>query len=117
MARRSSRRWSQASAAPVWTRPWSRAMTLLALYALALAALVLPAGASGAAAGPEPGSWSIVPTDDTAGFFNNQLLAVSAASSSDVWAVGYDDSGTFAQHWDGHNWTHVPTPNAGEGSP
>lgn len=43
------------------------------------------------------------------------LSAVSAASSSDVWAVGYqiiNRSGrTLVMHWNGTTWSSVPSPN------
>jgi hypothetical protein len=60
----------------------------------------------------------------------SELLAVSAASPSDVWAVGYHAAGhpangsgtatpkierTLTMHWDGKAWTQVPSPNVGSG--
>jgi hypothetical protein len=48
-----------------------------------------------------------------------QLFALSAVSSSDVWAVGYvatptkGISETLAEHWNGTDWTQVPTLNPG----
>src|SRR5205085_2469989 len=55
---------------------------------------------------PNPG------TDDS-------LYAVSALSSSDVWAVGNNYDGgpvlvrTLIMHWDGTQWSVVPSPNPG----
>jgi hypothetical protein len=63
--------------------------------------------------------WSVVPTpDDTP---DDTLVAVSARSSSDIWAVGaanhtVDPNVSFVtplvEHWDGARWSvvHVPTP-------
>jgi hypothetical protein len=48
----------------------------------------------------------------------NSLRGISGAAPDDVWAVGsafHRDDGTtitVADHWDGHSWTQVPTPNA-----
>lgn len=43
------------------------------------------------------------------------LHDISALSPSNIWAVGYTNSGGSAQslimHWDGVNWTTVPSPN------
>ncbi len=52
---------------------------------------------------------------------SNVLTGAWAASSDDVWAVGYygdqrfDASETLAQHWDGSRWSLVPTPVPGPG--
>jgi hypothetical protein len=50
---------------------------------------------------------------------NAELSGVSAASSKDIWTVGYDynvgniNYGTLVEHWNGHSWSvvHSPTPN------
>jgi hypothetical protein len=63
--------------------------------------------------------WSVVPVIDETP--DDALVAVSARSSSDVWAVGtsnhtVDPSLSFVtplvEHWDGTRWSlvHVPTP-------
>jgi hypothetical protein len=98
---------------------------------------------SGAAADPSGNVWAVGTYDSAGLFpliekFNgtswsqsaspnpspsdNQLFAVSAFSSTDAWAVG-EVSGvggmgatprqSFAQHWDGSNWTTIATPNLG----
>src|SRR5438093_4048353 len=59
-------------------------------------------------------SWSAV-TSPNVGTHNNELLATSATSSTDVWAVGdyRDDAGLahpLALHWDGQAWSVVFTP-------
>ena len=48
----------------------------------------------------------------------NLLYAASAVSTSDVWAVGDQQGsdgtfGTLVEHWDGHTWSVVPSPNPG----
>lgn len=46
-------------------------------------------------------------------FAADDLVAMSALSANDIWAVGYGSSGTLTRHWDGTNWNQVPSPNAG----
>src|SRR5215471_19862506 len=49
----------------------------------------------------------------------NTLNAVVATSTSDAWAVGFqndnnlNDSRTLTQHWNGSTWTTVASPNPG----
>jgi hypothetical protein len=48
-----------------------------------------------------------------------RLLSVSAAGPDDVWAVGTTadrlaGSRTLIEHWDGANWSRVPSPNRTE---
>ncbi|HVG00089.1 MAG TPA: hypothetical protein VND68_09645 [Chloroflexia bacterium] len=62
--------------------------------------------------------WGLVapaPVSATVGIFNG----VAALDESDAWAVGYytDERGisrTLAQHWDGREWSTVPTPSLGQ---
>jgi hypothetical protein len=46
-------------------------------------------------------------------------VAIAAASSRDIWAVGYHDAGSFyrslVEHWDGDRWTVVTLPLLGGG--
>src|SRR6266566_1369549 len=62
--------------------------------------------------------WSIV-SGPNPGAYSNNLNGVIAISSSDVWAVGNfavsnSSSGrTLTEHWDGHQWSVVPSPNVG----
>jgi hypothetical protein len=51
----------------------------------------------------------------------NLLAGVSAISSADVWAVGYQSpelftTQTLAEHWDGGEWVIASTPNVGTDS-
>ena len=38
------------------------------------------------------------------------LTATTAITANDIWAVGFTDSGTFAEHFNGTSFTVVPTP-------
>jgi hypothetical protein len=62
--------------------------------------------------------WSLVPSPNPA-MAVNSLLGVDARAG-DAWAVGYSCAGTscaptqsLALHWDGTNWSAVPSPNPG----
>lgn len=64
--------------------------------------------------------WLIVPSPNV-GSGINSLQGISAASASDVWAVGgYIDTGsiyrTLVEHWDGTAWTVTAGPNVGAGA-
>ncbi len=68
--------------------------------------------------------WTIVPTPHGIGgqVRNSALSAVSGSSSSNVWAVGWYQSGplgidhsTLVEHWDGARWQVQPSPD-GPGS-
>ena len=61
--------------------------------------------------------WSVVSTPDPSST-ESWLNGVAAASSDDVWAVGWyqDSSGAFytlIEHWDGTQWSVIPSPNVG----
>lgn len=64
--------------------------------------------------------WSIVPSPNAPANYadNGQLYAISAASATDIWAVGYYQPGAgifraLVLHWDGSSWTISPLPNDG----
>lgn len=67
--------------------------------------------------------WSIIPSPNP-GYSTSEFFGVDALSSNDVWAVGYRDiiSGgygiaqTLIEHWDGTQWSVVPSPNVGSGN-
>src|SRR3954464_14778657 len=64
---------------------------------------------------PAGNGWTVVPSPNT-GSPHNYFYGVAAVASNDVWAVGgYGNLTTQAQqlvqHWDGQNWTMVPTPS------
>ena len=58
--------------------------------------------------------WSVVPSPNVPGFFD-QLNAVAAVATDDVWAVGeWSLRDPLFLHWDGAGWTIVnPPPDAG----
>ena len=61
--------------------------------------------------------WSVVPSPNQ-GTADNRLGGITAVSANDVWAVGQyyvvDGSGrTLVTHWDGTQWSVVPSPNPG----
>src|SRR5262245_47626487 len=63
---------------------------------------------------PAGSGWAVVPSPNT-GSPHNYFYGVAAITPNDVWAVGgYGNLTTQAQqlvqHWDGQNWTMVPSP-------
>src|SRR6266567_3297398 len=75
------------------------------LIALLLAPAVAQAAAWTVVSSPNPGSV-------------NDLNGVAAVSASDVWAVGEfinasNVNQTLIEHWNGHKWSVVPSPNVG----
>lgn len=62
-------------------------------------------------------AWRVVSVRAPAGLPAPSLVAVSASSSTDVWAAGQYGYGVHAkalvEHWDGHAWTSSPTRIAG----
>lgn len=61
-------------------------------------------------------TWSIVPSPNRRDDIESVLHSVSAASANDVWAVGSSHNGslpsrTLIQHWDGTQWSIVPSPS------
>jgi hypothetical protein len=65
-------------------------------------------------------AWSVVPSPSP-GSIANVLYSISAISPDSIWAVGdYENDHilqlTMALHWDGSNWSQVPTENPGPDS-
>lgn len=63
-------------------------------------------------------AWSVVPSPSPS--MNGDFLkGVSAVSANDIWAVGFtpnnnsNTSQTLIEHWDGHSWKVVSSPNVG----
>src|SRR5215471_9847789 len=61
-------------------------------------------------------SWTIVPSPNQEGF--STLSAVGGIATDDLWAVGSFHEGlccpqdqTLTEHWDGVQWSVVPSPN------
>lgn len=61
-------------------------------------------------------AWSIVPSAN-GGTGSNELLAISAVHSADIWAVGSVEGDSLTMHWDGAAWSIVPSPNLEYGIP
>jgi len=71
-------------------------------------------------------SWSVVPSPNVgpnSQYQSNRLLGITAVSPTDIWAFGsyFAASGngnqmTLLMHWDGTNWTLVPSPNPKPGN-
>jgi hypothetical protein len=51
----------------------------------------------------------------TSGPLYGFVRGVSADAPNDVWAVGYNGNVTFAERYNGTNWSRVATPNVGTG--
>jgi hypothetical protein len=68
-------------------------------------------------------AWSVVPAPNGStnpnGKTASQLVSVAAVSSNNIWAVGWTSTsvnfnvfqGTLIEHWDGSQWTVIPSPN------
>jgi hypothetical protein len=61
-------------------------------------------------------AWSIVATPNVGSAFN-QIFSVAAISSNNAWAVGASSNDnliyqTLIEHWDGNQWSVVPSPLA-----
>jgi hypothetical protein len=74
-------------------------------------------GVASLAVRPSGSAWEVLPTPNL-GSARNHLYAVDVIGPGDAWAVGRwrhvgETSRTFAIHWDGASWTHVPTPDPG----
>src|SRR5207248_2646004 len=65
--------------------------------------------------------WNLIPTPHIDGAWYTNLVSVAAVSPNDVWAVGsYINHGTgpyitLTMHWNGTQWSIVPSPNVGDG--
>jgi hypothetical protein len=68
------------------------------------------------------GTWSVVPSPNPLAAVDSVLASVACASQSDCWAVGHSTLDyinftgrqTLVEHWDGAQWTIVPSPNLSE---
>jgi hypothetical protein len=89
-------------------------------------AIVTPTPSATATPTPTPvpvtGTWQVVPSPAIAVSNSNlgaRLNAVAVVSASDVWAVGFGPQPggppyakqTLIEHWDGAQWSIVPSPN------
>ena len=60
--------------------------------------------------------WNVAPTPALLTTGNSAFNGITAISSKDIYAVGYQPASngavlTLVEHWDGNTWTVVPTPN------
>ncbi|MEO8971649.1 MAG: hypothetical protein ABI406_08635 [Ktedonobacteraceae bacterium] len=55
--------------------------------------------------------WSIVASPDL--HASRSLIAISAVSTSDIWAVGFTGTRTLIEHWNGSHWNIIHTPGEG----
>lgn len=62
--------------------------------------------------------WMIVksPNGSTQPVSNNLLLGATTIASNDIWSVGYFNSNTLTEHWNGTQWTLIQSPNGLAGS-
>jgi len=64
-------------------------------------------------------TWSVVPSPNVTPEVDNTLSGVTVVASNDVWAVGTQqptsltDPHTLVLHWNGSQWSIVPSPNDG----
>ena len=61
-------------------------------------------------------TWNIVPSPNPSKDIQSVLYSVSGKTPNDVWAVGSSNNGsaptrTLIQHWNGTQWTIVPSPS------
>ncbi len=61
-------------------------------------------------------TWNIVQSPNPSKDIQSVLYSVSGKSANDVWAVGSSNNGsaptrTLIEHWDGAQWTIVPSPS------
>jgi hypothetical protein len=65
-------------------------------------------------------NWSVVPSPNS-GSGENILMGLAATSATDMWAVGTGQATpssarrTLVEHWNGHDWLVVRSPNSGSG--
>ncbi len=92
------------------------------IVVILLAVVLLRTLSSAAAVGSSSGTWNIVACAKPSSN-GGYLAGISAASASDIWAVGtYTPDLSpiqegLIEHWDGTQWSVVPSPNpAGIGS-
>jgi hypothetical protein len=93
--------------------------TLTPIVALGLVVSVSGSAAASTRAGQELPPWGIVASPNL-GPHDNTLKAIHGLEADDLWAVGEYNPGvpptesgrrTLIQHWDGAQWSIVPSPN------
>ena len=83
-------------------------LVLTAVLVFTVAAGAAPASACGT------GPWRVVNSPNASSTGINSLLAVTAISANNVWAVGYPtERGVLIEHWNGTRWDIIPGPSQG----
>jgi hypothetical protein len=87
---------------------------MLGLFVAGFSLLLAGPGAIGLVCGP---SWSTLASDQHI----NKPSAIATIANNDIWIVGSiqkPEHGirTGAEHWNGSNWSRVPTPDVGNGA-
>jgi hypothetical protein len=100
----------------------SRRTSPLAPLAGALAATAVITATSPAHAQDACGTWTMVPVSSPSIAADTRFHGVHAIAPDDAWAVGHyqvpvggsvDEHYTLTQHWDGAEWTTIPSPSPG----
>jgi hypothetical protein len=79
------------------------------LFSCVVAAVLLPLLLAPAVAQAQAAAWSVVPSPSPGS--ENELNGVASVSANDVWAVGDTNQQTLIEHWNGHKWSVVSSPN------
>ncbi|MDQ5825480.1 MAG: Rax2 family protein [Chloroflexota bacterium] len=65
-------------------------------------------------------AWNIVPSPEPSGSVGTYITDLVAITADDIWAVGsyykepsHSSEWTLTMHWDGEEWSLVPSPNMG----
>ena len=96
-------------------------LSMFVCILLLLSAIMLVTAKTAQAAFALSTNWQIVNSPNM-GSDNNQVTALSAVSSNDVWATGSftipgtQTSNGLIEHWDGSQWSTIPNPNPGSRS-
>jgi hypothetical protein len=90
------------------------------LLPLLLVIVLLKTGVTIAASPTTCGQWTRTPSPNV-GTYSNYFNGVAAISPTDIWAVGNHSTGfdnvtkTMTEHWNGQQWSVIPSPNATKG--
>jgi hypothetical protein len=94
---------------------WMRRLGCIVAGTTCLLFLCIPAVAAHAEPCVAPPRAACAVWQSVSGLGGGQLTAISAASRSDIWAVGTagpeGSQRTLTAHWDGIRWQIVPSPN------
>ena len=96
-----------------------RSLLLSTLLLAVLLALPLEVGIARASSNRPCGDWSDSATLAPSKALSSSLSAVTTVTRGNVWSVGnyYNSKNvarTLIEHWNGHKWSIIPSPNAGQ---